>query len=199
MEAFLIESLNKSQRRWLALGLLVLVVLVVVITIIWPVFEQANQNKQKIDYLTKRLERYKRVAAGKPQVLEKLGRLKAKQIKNNQFFKEQSHALASAELQQLVKDAINQAAGVVTSTQVIAAKNQGQFAQVGIRVQLTASITALKDILYKIEATRPILIVDSLRIRSSKGRYDRKLRRRVETDQLTITLEVSGYMQHKEG
>lgn len=199
MEAFLIESLNKSQRRWLALSLLILVITILVVTIIWPIFNQAAQNRQKIDSLTMRLQRYKEVAARKKQVIEKLDTIKTKQNKNNQFFKQQSYSLASAELQQLVKDAINQAGGLVTSTQVIAAKNEGQFAHVGIRVQLSSTIAALKDILYKVESARPILVVDSLRIRASKGKYDRKLRKRVETDQLTITLEVSGYMQHKEG
>ncbi|HFD11389.1 MAG TPA: hypothetical protein ENJ32_02800 [Crenotrichaceae bacterium] len=198
MEAFLIESLNNSQRRWLAMSLLILVILVLMVTIIWPLIEQSHQNEERINNLTKRLQRYKQVAAGKTQVSEKLDALKAKQNQNNQFFKDQSYALASADLQQLVKDTINQVGGVVTSTQVISAKNEGQFAQVGIRVQLTATIAALKDILYKIESTRPILIVDSLRIRSSKGKYNRKLRKRVATDKLTITLEVSGYMQHKE-
>ncbi len=199
MEAFLIESLNKSQRRWLALSLLILVIIILLVTIIWPIFNQAGENRQKIDSLTMRLQRYKEVAARKNQVIEKLDAIKTKQNKNNQFFKQQSYSLASAELQQLVKDAINQAGGLVTSTQVIAAKNEGQFAHVGIRVQLSSTIAALKDILYKIESARPILVVDSLRIRASKGKYDRKLRKRVETDQLTITLEVSGYMQHKEG
>lgn len=199
MEAFLIESLNKSQRRWLAFSLLILVIIILVVTIIWPIFNQAAQNRQKIDSLTMRLQRYKEVAARKKQVIEKLDTIKTKQNKNNQFFKQQSYSLASAELQQLVKDAINQAGGLVTSTQVIAAKNEGQFAHVGIRVQLSSTIAALKDILYKVESARPILVVDSLRIRASKGKYDRKLRKRVETDQLTITLEVSGYMQHKEG
>ncbi len=193
----MIERLSNSQRRWLALSLLILVIVIFVMMVILPIVNEASQSKQKIDNLTMRLQRYKQVAAGKKQVIEKLGVLKAGQRKNNQFFKEQSYALASAELQQLVKDAISQVGGMVTSTQVIAAKSEGQFAQVGIRVQLSANIAALKDILYKIESTRPILIVDSLRIRSSKGKYDRKLRKRVETDQLTITLEVSGYMQHK--
>ncbi len=199
MEAFLIERLSSNQQRWLALSLLVLVIGLLVLMIIWPLIDQAVQNNQKIDNLTMRLQRYKQVAAGKNQVIEKLEAIKASQSQNNQFFKDQSYALASADLQQLVKDAINQVGGVVTSTQVIAAKNKGQFAQVGLRVQLSANVAALKDILYKLESTRPILIVDSLRIRSSKGKYDRKLRKRVETDQLTITLEVSGYMQHKEG
>ena len=199
MEAFLIERLSSNQQRWLALSLLVLVIVLLVLMIIWPLIDQAVQNNQKIDNLTMRLQRYKQVAAGKNQVIEKLEAIKASQSQNNQFFKDQSYALASADLQQLVKDAINQVGGVVTSTQVIAAKNKGQFAQVGLRVQLSANVAALKDILYKLESTRPILIVDSLRIRSSKGKYDRKLRKRVETDQLTITLEVSGYMQHKEG
>ncbi len=198
MEAFLIESLSNSQRRWLALSLFLLVLLILIMTIIWPIVDQSRQNKQKIESLSMRLQRYKQVAAGKQQVVEKLDSSKARLNKNNQFFKSKSYALASADLQQLVKDAIKQAGGLVTSTQVIPETNEGQFDRVAIRVQLSASITALKEILYKVESSRPMLIVDNLRIRSSKGVYDRKLRRRVETDVLTITLEVFGYMQHKE-
>ena len=198
MEAFLIESLNNSQRRWLALSLFLLVTLILVMTIIWPIVDQSRQNKQKIESLSMRLQRYKQVAAGKQQVVEKLDSSKARLDKNNQFFKSKSYALASADLQQLVKDAIKQSGGLVTSTQVIPETNEGQFDRVAIRIQLSASITALKEILYKVESSRPILIVDNLRIRSSKGVYDRKLRKRVETDVLTITLEVFGYMQHIE-
>ncbi|MEE9345027.1 MAG: type II secretion system protein GspM [Methylococcales bacterium] len=198
MEAFLIESLSNSQRRWLALSLFLLVILILIMTIIWPIVDQSRQNKQKIESLSMRLQRYKQVAARKQQVVEKLDSSKARLNKNNQFFKSKSYALASADLQQLVKDAIKQAGGLVTSTQVIPETNEGQFDRVAIRVQLSASITALKEILYKVESSRPMLIVDNLRIRSSKGVYDRKLRRRVETDVLTITLEVFGYMQHKE-
>ncbi len=198
MEAFLIESLNNSQRRWLALSLFLLVTLILVMTIIWPIVDQSRQNKQKIESLSMRLQRYKQVAAGKQQVVEKLDSSKARLDKNNQFFKSKSYALASADLQQLVKDAIKQSGGLVTSTQVIPETNEGQFDRVAIRIQLSASITALKEILYKVESSRPMLIVDNLRIRSSKGVYDRKLRKRVETDVLTITLEVFGYMQHIE-
>jgi general secretion pathway protein M len=198
MEAFLIESLSNSQRRWLALSLFLLVLLILIMTIIWPIVDQSRQNKQKIESLSMHLQRYKQVAARKQQVVEKLDSSKARLNKNNQFFKSKSYALASADLQQLVKDAIKQAGGLVTSTQVIPETNEGQFDRVAIRVQLSASITALKEILYKVESSRPMLIVDNLRIRSSKGVYDRKLRRRVETDVLTITLEVFGYMQHKE-
>lgn len=198
MEAFLIESLNNSQRRWLALSLFLLVILILIMTIIWPIVDQSRQNKQKIESLSMRLQRYKQVAAGKQQVVEKLDSSKARLNKNNQFFKSKSYALASADLQQLVKDAIKQSGGLVTSTQVIPETNEGQFDRVAIRIQLSASITALKEILYKVESSRPMLIVDNLRIRSSKGVYDRKLRKRVETDVLTITLEVFGYMQHIE-
>ncbi|MCH9698631.1 MAG: type II secretion system protein M [Gammaproteobacteria bacterium] len=197
MEAFLIETLNEAQRRWLALGLLILLIVIFIITVVWPLVAQSQANQETISNLTTRLQRYRKIAAGKNQVVEKLDVIKASQDQNNQFFKDQSYSLASADLQQLVKDAINQAGGVVTSTQDIAAKSEGQYEQVGIRVQLTANVAALKDLLYKVESTRPMLIIDSMRIRSSKGRYDRKLRKRVPTDQLTITLEVSGYMQHK--
>jgi general secretion pathway protein M len=146
-----------------------------------------------------RLQKYKQVAAGKKQVIEKIKATKTKQTDNNQFFKRSSYALASADLQQLIKDAINNAGAQATSTQVIAEKKEGQFSQIGIRLQLSATIVALKEILYKIENSRPILIVDTLRIRPTKGKYDRKLRKRMETDVLTITLEVSGYMQHQKG
>jgi general secretion pathway protein M len=199
MEAFLIENLNKSQRRWLALGLLFLVILILVSTIIWPIIDQSRQNKHKIENLTQRLQRYKQVAAGKKQVIRKLNKAKTKQTETNQFFKRKSYALASADLQQLIKDAINNAGAQATSTQVIAEKKDGQFTRIGIRLQLSANIAALKQILYKIEVSRPILIVDTLRIRPTKGKYDRKLRKRMETDVLTITLEVSGYMQYQKG
>jgi len=198
MEAFLIESLNNSQQRWLALSLLLAVILVLTATIIWPIIDQSRQNKQKIEDLTKRLQRYKQVAAGKKQVIEKLNSSKDALNDNNQFFKSKSYALASADLQQLIKDAIKNSGGQVTSTQVIPETNEGQFARVAIRVQLSATTAALKKILYIVESSRPILIVDNLRIRSSRGIYDRQLRRRVETDVLTITLEVSGYLQDKE-
>ncbi len=198
MEAFLIESLNNSQRRWLAVSLLLLVILILISTIIWPIFDQSRQNKQKIEDLTMRLQRYKQVAAGKKQVIEKLNSSKAVLSKNNQFFKSKSYALASADLQQLVKDAIKNSGGLVTSTQVIPETSEGQFDRVAIRVQLSSTTAALKKILYIIESSRPILIVNNLRIRSSRGVYNRQLRRRVETDVLTITLEVAGYLQHKE-
>jgi general secretion pathway protein M len=198
MEAFLIESLNNSQRRWLALSLLLAVILVLIATIIWPIIDQSRQNKQKIEDLTMRLQRYKQVAAGKKQVIEKLNSSKDALNDNNQFFKSKSYALASADLQQLIKDAIKNSGGQVTSTQVIPETNEGQFSRVAIRVQLSATTAALNKILYIVESSRPILIVDNLRIRSSRGIYDRQLRRRVETDVLTITLEVSGYLQDKE-
>jgi general secretion pathway protein M len=198
MEAFLIESLNNLQRRWLALGLLLAIILVLIATMIWPLIDQSRQNKHKIEDLTMRLQRYKQVAAGKKQVIEKLNSSKDALNDNNQFFKSKSYALASADLQQLVKDAIKNSGGQVTSTQVIPETNEGQFARVAIRVQLSATTVALKKILYIVESSRPILIVDNLRIRSSRGIYDRQLRKRVETDVLTITLEVAGYLQHKE-
>jgi len=73
--------------------------------------------------------------------------------------------LAAAELQELVKAAIENNGGRITTSQNTTARDDGRFKQVGVNVQFFATTPALQKILAAIETQQPYLVVDNIAVR----------------------------------
>jgi general secretion pathway protein M len=117
-----------------------------------------------IDALTDRLERYRRVAAQAPELRRALDAVRERD--GRQFFlKNVAPNLAAAELSDLVRAAIENNGGRITTSQSPGAREDGRFKLMTVNVQFFASTPALAKILHALDATTPYLVVDNLTIR----------------------------------
>lgn len=189
------KPLIQNRDRWLAIALLCLVIVLVYIIIIMPLITVADDYRGSIEDLEFKLQRYERLAAQKESVLRQFDNIKKQQAANNNFISKKSPALASADLQKLVKSTITGAGGVLTSTQVVPSREQDQFQRIAIKVRMTGGIELLRTVLYELESARPMLIIENINIRGMRGRRNRRTRKIDPSDQLNVNFEVFGFMR----
>ena len=123
---------------------------------------------------------YRQVAATQQQLLEKNLELeqayKALEevsltdqltgLRNRRFFLQNTATnLAGAELQELVKSAIESNGGRITTSQNTSPRDDGRFREIGVNVQFFASTPNLQKILLAIETHVPYLIVEGITVR----------------------------------
>ncbi len=156
--------MSPAQQRVAAIGLFVVAVLAVLALVVGPVFMLHRHYDRAIDDVTDRLERYRRVAAQAPELRRALDVMKEKDGRRF-FLKNTAANLAGAELADLVRAAIENNGGRITTSQNPVPREDGRFRQVGVTVQFFASTPALAKILSALDTQMPYLVVDNLTIR----------------------------------
>lgn len=195
----MISQLSETQQRALAIGLFCLCVVLLLSAVTLPLTRVANSIDKSIEDLQFRLQRYKGIVAGKDEIIAKVNVIKQRQQKANHFSNRETSALASADLQQFVKKAIVESGGRLTSTQVIPERIEDNFIHIAIKVRMSGDAVILRDVLYIIETAKPMLMIDNLMVRSVRGRRDRRTRKVMATNELSVNFDVSGYMRAVRG
>jgi hypothetical protein len=157
-------KLNPGQSRALAIGLLLLVVAVVAGVLLVPAVLLHRHYDDAIGSAADRLARYKRVAAQAPEFTRALEAVRAKNGRRF-YLKNTAVNLASAELSELVKAAIESNAGRITTSQNIPPKDDERFKQLGVNVQFFATTANLQKILAALESQEPLVAIQSLTVR----------------------------------
>ena len=157
-------KLPPGRSRALALGLLLIVIAAIAALLLVPALLLHRHYDEAIAAAYDRLARYKRVAAQAPE----LGRaLDAVREKNGRRFYLRNTAanLASAELSELVKSAIESSGGRITTSQNIAPKDDERFKHLGVNVQFFATTANLQKILATLESQVPLVTIQNLTVR----------------------------------
>lgn len=182
-------------QRWLAVGLLLLVVSVVVFALLVPLVSQGIQNYDEKSDLLFRLQRQKTIAARESAVVENLAEIKQQFEDQGYFTTSETEALASAELQNIVKKAVSEAGGQLSSTQGLPGKLEDGFFRVAVRVRMTASMETLSSVLHSIESAVPVLIVEQLDASPVRGVRNRTTNKVESSLQLNISFQVVSFMR----
>ena len=168
MTPAMLSRLTPARSRALALGLLVLAVVLVLGVLLAPVLMLHRHYDDAIESWTSRLETYRRVAAQAPELRLALDAMRAKDGRRF-FLKNTAPNLAGAELQELVKSAIEGNAGRITTSQSPAPREDGAFRQVVASVQFFATVPNLQRILHAIETREPYAVVENITIRPTNA------------------------------
>ena len=186
-----------SYQRWLALGLLALVLLIVIFVAIVPLVSTGLGYHEQKQELAFRLQRSKQIVARKDDVVENIERIKQQYQSQNYFSTRDTVALASADLQKFIKSTISQAGGQLTSTQVLPSSSESGFNRVTVKVRMSGDIEDLRSVLYEIETSVPVMIVDQIDIRPVRGKRNRKTRKIEPSNKLNVNFQVTGFMRAK--
>ena len=162
--AILTLPLPPKQSRALALALLALAVLLGVTVLLAPFLLLHRHYDAAIEALQDRIAVYRRTAAQTPELKRALDALRAKDGRRF-FLHNTAPNLASAELQDLVRAAIENNNGRITTIQTAQPRDDGRFKQVGINVQMFATTPNLQKILYALETQTPYTIVENITVR----------------------------------
>lgn len=159
-----LSKLPAGRQRALAVALLVLAVVLGLALLLGPVVLLHRHYDGAIASLTDRLNVYRRVAAQAPEYRKALEATREKGGRRH-FLKNTAPNLAGAELQELVRAAIENNGGRITTSQNQGPRDEGRFRQIIVTVQFFATTPALQKILHAIEAQPPYLVVENMTVR----------------------------------
>lgn len=191
MTPALLQKLSPARQHAFALGLFIAVVVIAVAVALGPWIWLSRHYDRAIAETSSRLQVYERIAAQAPEYRKALTAMDRRSGRS--FYLTNTAAnLAGAELQELVKAAIESNGGRITTSQNIAPRDDGRFREIVVSVQFFATTPTLQKILTAIETHRPYLIVDNLTIRPLNAFRGFKPGPGQEPE-LNVQLEVGGW------
>ena len=158
------KHLSPARQRALALFLAVLAVALVLLAILGPIVALHRHYDAAIADTFDRLMRYRRIAAQAPALRAALDGMQQRDARRF-FLRNTATNLAGAELQELVKAAVENNGGRITTSQNTSPRDDGRFREIGVNVQFFATTPALQKILLTIETNQPYMIVENLTVR----------------------------------
>jgi len=166
--------------------------------VVAPIVVGYAETDAAVAQATELLDRYRRVAAARPALQERLDTLKSRQSEIGTYLGGETDALAGAELQELVNATVAKSGGGLRSVQILPVKDDGGFRRIGVRVQMTASIAQVLRVLHGLEAGSTLLFVDNLEVSNRRAR--RRRNQPVEMDPtLLVRLDLFGYLHPEAG
>jgi general secretion pathway protein M len=202
---------SQQMQRWLAVGLLLAAVLIVILAVITPVVNKGLELHEDKNNLAFKLQQYERILARKDAVIENMSALKEQYQARGLLNKQSTGALASAELQEFIKRTIVEAGGQLSSTQALpvtaftpgngrapkssqpGAKNE--FNRITVSVRMTGNSKVLRSVLYKIETSMPLIIINQIEIRPVRGVRSRATRQIELSNELDINFQAVSFMR----
>jgi len=186
---------SPKMQRWFAIGLLMTLILMLCLILIVPLLSKSyDLNKSKSDLLFK-LQQYERVLATKNTVVASMAKIKEQQDQQSYFNSQETDALASAEMQAFIKKTIVDAGGQLTSTQALPVNNKNKFSKITVKVRMNGTSENLRTVLYNIETSSPLLIIDQIDIRPIRGTMNNVTRQIDANNNLNINFQVVSFMR----
>ena len=184
--------------RFAALALSAGVAIALYIFVAAPIVAGYADTEAELVQATALLDGYRRVAAARPALQERLDALKLRQSEIGTYLSGGTDALAGAELQELVNATVAKGGGGLRSMQILPVKADGGFRRIGVRVQMTATMAQVLRVLHRLEAGSKLLFVDRLEVSNRRARRRRK--QPVEMDPaLLVRLDLFGYLRPEAG
>jgi general secretion pathway protein M len=183
--------------RVLALLLLAAAPVLAYLLVVEPVIAAYRDAGEAIAQAQKLLQSYRERAEQRPQLAQLLAEEEERAGGVTGYLAAVDDALAAAELQDRVKNVVEDAGGSLRSAQslkVEAVEAVAGVRRAGLKVRFTADTESLAAILYELETGEPFLFVDALSIREPR----RQRRRRDEPEeapQLDVVVDLYGYVR----
>ncbi|MDD2725149.1 MAG: type II secretion system protein GspM [Methylovulum sp.] len=184
-----------NSERWLAVGLLVAVVLLIGAVLIVPLAGKGMELNEEKEGLLFKLQQYQRILAKKDAVIASMDKIKQQHDEQGYFNSQQTDALASAEMQNFIKKTIVDAGGQLSSTQAIPVSVKEGFSRITVRVRMTGNSDVLRAVLYKIETSTPLIIVDQIDIRPMRGRRSVLTHKIEQSNDLNVNFQAVSFMR----
>lgn len=184
-------------QRALGVSLLLLVMSLVVSLIVLPLINKGLALHEEKESLLFRLQQYQRILANKDNVLASMDSVKQQHDEQNYFNSEATDALASAKMQETIKNAIVDAGGAVSSTQAMPIETKNDFNRVSVSVRMSGNSEILRQALYQIETATPFTVIDQIDIRPLRGRPNPKTHKIDPSNELNVSFQATSFMRKK--
>jgi general secretion pathway protein M len=186
---------NPQTQRWLAVGLLAFVVLLVSLVFILPIISKGLELNETKENLAFTLKKYEQILAGKGAIVGNIAAIKQQHQDQGYFNNQGTSALASAQMQEFIKQAIVQAGGQLSSTQVLPSASKDKFNRITVSVRMTGNSEILRAVLYRLETSTPLIVIDQLDIRPMRSIRNRQTRQIEPSNGLNVNFQAIGFMR----
>lgn len=186
---------NNQNERWVAVGLLLAVLSFISFVIILPLVNQGLALHEEKNTLGFRFEQYERILARKESVIEEMESLKSQVAEQNYLSTQNTIALASAELQEMIKQVIVESGGQLSSTQGLPVVTKNNFQRIPINVRMTGNSEVLRAVLHKIETATPLVVVEQIDIRPMRGVRNKVTHQIDPSNELSVNFQAVSFMK----
>jgi general secretion pathway protein M len=162
-----IGKMDASQQRRLAIGLLAVAVLLLLSATILPIATANRALNSELDALHERLQRLEAIASQDEELRARYAQLRRNQATRGYFLQGDSEAVASADLQRILKDITSAHATQLMSTQILPAVSEDSLTRVSLRVRIRGPMEGLVESLYELESNSVLLFLDNITIRTA--------------------------------
>jgi len=189
------QQLSIKQQRYLAIELLVLFVLLILWFFIVPLWVNTSEKTEQAEELRFRLEKYQQVIQNGPALTIEKNKLSNELRKANLSYSGMASGVAAATMQSIIREIVGTVGGNLISTRILPENNSENFTKISISVGLNGSDIVLQELLYELESSRPLLLVEKVIINSTRRPNTTK----PQITPLRVTLEVAGFLVRKQG
>jgi len=193
----MIDIESRQMQRWSAVALLVAAILLVGLAVIVPVLNKGLELSEAKNNLVFRLQQYERILARKDAVIANMSAIKEQYQKRGLLNRQSTGALASAEVQELIKKVITEAGGQLSSTQALPLSSKNEFSRITVRVSMTGNSEVLRAVLYKIETAAPLIIINQIDVRPLRGIRSRTTHQLEPSNELNINFQAVSFMRRQ--
>lgn len=184
-------SMRDGNRRWLALGLLLIALLVLIGLVAVPLIEFGRANASRARQAGETLARLEATAARRPALDVELAQLRQAAPIAGLFLPAGSEGQGSAALQDLMKQTSGAAGATLVTMQALPSATEPGYRRVALKVLLTSDTPALQKLLHALESARPVALVQNLYVRARSGQAAGPSADRL----LEINLEIVGFQR----
>ena len=163
----MIDNLDRTQQRRLAVGILAALVIAFALITAGPVWMANASRHAALDEANERLQRYQQIAARDRELLPQYQALLQKQRSAGNHLRSETSAVAGAELQRLVETITARNKAQILSTQLLPVSEEQGFVRVALKVRLRGELPAVLQSLYDIESDAVYMFVDDVAMRSN--------------------------------
>lgn len=143
--------------------------MVVYFAVIYPVVALESSWSRDLTRKRQLLARYQALQENKAKVSQTLQTLKsAVDQMEGQFLSGGNPTVASADLQEILKNVTGAHGVQVTSIKVLQPRDAGPYQEVPVQVQLTGTVDQLLTVLYHLEHHKKLLFIPDLEINSPR-------------------------------
>lgn len=158
----MIYHYSQSIRRSVAVGLLLFIIALFYLLVISPFISSVQENALRIYEKRLQLGRFVQIGKKTPMTTDNVEGLEKYR---SRFFAGISDDVVLITIHKKVKQITSINGAQFRSAQSLAIASQKQRLRLGVRVELTGDIKALKKVIHAIETTTPYLIIDHLSLR----------------------------------
>jgi general secretion pathway protein M len=164
-----VQPMSPLQQRILAVLLLVALIAAAVVAVGIPLRKAHARYDDRLEEIVDKTARWQRVAKQRTQMVDVLNAMRTKDP--NRFALKNSAAnLAGAELQDIVRSAVEVQGGRINTIQISTPREESGHRVYVVSTTFQANVNQLQKILHASEAREPYVFIDSLNVRSMTAR-----------------------------